>query len=299
MMTQTHQSRSIDMTNLAIHLEDRSVLAIGGEEARDFLQNLITNDVDNLSGTLAIYAALLTPQGKYLYDFLLAQLDEIILLDVHAAQFADLERKLMMYRLRAAVTLDDASNQYSVHALLGEVAGLDTDPGACMKVKDGLIYRDPRTAKIGARAILPRDTAETILTDLGYVQADRSDYESRRVSLGVVDGVLDMEEEKTLLLEANFEDLNGVAFDKGCYVGQEQTARTKHRATIRNRIYPVAFPGDVPESGTAISAGGKDIGTVRSTAGHRGLARLRVETVEAGAALSAGGAPLTVEKLDL
>ncbi len=291
------------MTNHAIFLEDRSILAIGGEEARDFLQNLITNDVDRLSDNQAIYAALLTPQGKYLCDFMLAQLDGVILLDANTDQFADLTRKLMMYRLRAAVTLDDASDQWAVYALLGGVDdlgdGLGDELGACIQINGGLIYRDPRTAKIGARAILPREKAEAILTSLGFAQADRTDYENRRITLGVVDGLQDMETEKTLLLEANFEDLHGVDFNKGCYVGQEQTARTKHRATIRNRLYPVSFPGDVPASGTAISANGKEIGTIRSTAGHRGLARLRVETVDAGVPLSADGAILTVEELDL
>lgn len=287
------------MTKQAIFLEDRSVLEIGGTEARDFLQNLITNDVDLLSDDQTIYAALLTPQGKYLYDFLLAQQDGFILLDVHTQQMAGLTRKLMMYRLRAAVTLEDATEKWAIYALLGDVDGLGQDRGACIHLDGALIYRDPRTARIGARAILPRDSADTILAGLGFVQADRADYEDRRISLGVVDGLQDMEEEKTLLLEANFEALHGVAFDKGCYIGQEQTARTKHRATIRNRIYPVAFPDAIPQSGAIVSADGKDIGTVRSISSNRGLARLRVETVDAGSALSADGAPLTVKDLDL
>ena len=287
------------MAKQAMFLEDRSILEVGGAEARDFLQNLITNDVDLLSDDQTIYAALLTPQGKYLYDFLIAQKDSAILLDVHTHQMAGLLRKLMMYRLRADGTLEDTSGQWAIYALLGDVDGLGQDRGACIQLDGTLIYRDPRTARIGARAILPRDRADTILTGLGFVEAGRADYEDRRISLGVVDGLQDMEEEKTLLLEANFEALHGVAFDKGCYIGQEQTARTKHRATIRNRIYPVAFPDAIPPSGAIVSADGKDIGTVRSISSNRGLARLRVETVDAGSDLSADGVPMIVEDMDL
>jgi len=287
------------MENLAVLLEDRGIMAIGGEESRDFLQNLITNDVDLLSETQAIYAALLTPQGKYLYDFLLAEQSGTILVDVNSTQLPDFFRKLMMYRLRAAVTLEDASEDWVVYALLGDVPGLGTEGGSSMAIDGGIILRDPRAAKIGARAILAKDTAEQTLAALGFNRADRSNYEDRRISLGVVDGVADMDQEKTLLLEANFEDLQGVAFNKGCYVGQEQTARTKHRATIRNRIYPVAFEGAAPSNGTPVTLDGKAIGTMRSTSGNRGLARLRVESVESGSALTAEGTKLTVKELDL
>jgi tRNA-modifying protein YgfZ len=299
MMDKSGLTSGTAMANLAILLEDRGVIAIGGGECRDFLQNLITNDVDLLSETQAIYAALLTPQGKYLYDFLLAEHENTVLVDVNSSQLPDFLRKLMMYRLRAAVTLEDASDDWEIYALLGDIPGLGTEGGQCMTVDGGIILRDPRAAKIGARALLVKDTATQTLAALGFTMANRADYEERRISLGVVDGVADMEQEKTLLLEANFEDLHGVAFNKGCYVGQEQTARTKHRATIRNRIYPVAFDGDAPVSGTPITVDGKEIGTMRSTAGNRGLARLRVESVDSGAALTAAGTILTVKELDL
>ena len=124
-------------------------------------------------------------------------------------------------------------------------------------------------------------------------------YDAHRISLGIVDSTKDMEEEKTLLLEANFEALNGVSFAKGCYVGQEQTARTKHRATIRNVIYPVRFDGATPEPGTPVIADGKEIGQIRSTRDDLGMARLRVETVEAGTEMTAGGTVLTTREPQL
>jgi len=287
------------MSNLAILLEDRGILSIGGNEWRDFLQNLITNDVDLLSADRAIYSALLTPQGKYLYDFLLVQAGDSLLVDVHATQLPEFLKKLMMYRLRADATLEDASSQWAVYALLGDVPGLGNELGACLNIGGGVVYRDPRTVKLGARAILPVDDASEIISSLGFLSAGRPDYEAHRIGLGVVDGVQDLEEERTLLLEANFEVLHGIAFNKGCYVGQEQTARTKHRATIRNRLYPVAFDGAAPESGTTVSANNKDIGTIRSVSGMQGIARLRVETVEDGAPLTAGDTKLTVKELEL
>jgi len=287
------------MPNLAILLEDRGILAAGGPECRDFLQNIITNDVDRLSPDTALYSALLTPQGKYLYDFILVDQGDSLLIDVHRTPLADFLRKLMMYRLRADVSLEDASANWDCYALLGEVDELAEETGASMAHAGGYIYRDPRSAKLGNRAILPTETAEATIKALGFEIGTREDYEARRVSLGVVDGQQDMEEERTLLLEANFDQLNGVVFDKGCYVGQEQTARTKHRATIRNRFYPVAFSAAAPEVGSPVEVDGKDVGKVTSVAGSSGIARLKVEQVESGASLSVSDQPITVNTLDL
>jgi folate-binding protein YgfZ len=287
------------MPNLAILLEDRGVIAAGGPECRDFLQNIITNDVDRLAPETALYSALLTPQGKYLYDFILVDQGDALLIDVHSTPLADFLRKLMMYRLRADVSLEDTSENWNCYALLGEVPALAEDAGACMAHEGGYIYRDPRSAKLGARAILPTGTAEQTIAALGFEIGLREDYETRRITLGVVDGQQDLEEERTLLLEANFDRLNGVVFNKGCYVGQEQTARTKHRATIRNRFYPIEFSSAAPEIGSPVEVDGKDVGKITSVAGSNGIARLKVEQVESGAPLSVSNQPITINTLDL
>ena len=277
-------------------LEDRGVLAVGGPEARDFLQNLISNDMGAVSPETAIYAALLTPQGKYLFDFLIAEHEDRFLLDTDRARLPDLLRRLMMYRLRADVTLEDESDGWTVAALLDLPENLMPTPGSCSTLDGAVLFTDPREPGLGARALLP---AGTTLDDLGYAQTEARAYEARRIALGVPEGGTDLIVEKTLLLEGDFERLNGVSFDKGCYIGQELTARTKHRGNIRRRLYPVRLDHAV-DSGTEITLEGRPVGEVRSVAGDRAIAFLRIDDVnraeDEGLLMVASDVALRIEK---
>ncbi len=263
----------------AVMLEDRGVLAVGGAEWRDFLQNLVSNDLDLLSRDKAIYAALLTPQGKYLFDFIMIERENGVLLDTDRNRLPDLLRRLMMYKLRADVTLEDESDQWQVAALLDPADGLSEAPGACSEQDGAILLNDPREPALGGRALIP---AGTTLEDLGYETVDLARYEARRIALGVPASGGDLIIDKTLLMEADFERLNGVSFTKGCYIGQELTARTKHRGNVRRRLYPVSIDAEV-DHGTEVTLEGKSVGEIRTVAGQRAIALLRIEDVERAA----------------
>jgi len=260
----------------AVILKDRGVLAVGGPECRPFLQSLVSNDIDTLAPHHAIYAALLTPQGKYLFDFLIIDHEDTLLLDTDRARLPELLRRLMMYRLRAQVTLDDVSDAWTVAALLEPPKALPKSPGACIERDGAILLTDPREPRLGARALIPGGQN---LDTLGYETVDDALYDERRIALAVPTGGTDMVVDKTLLLEADFERLHGVSFTKGCYIGQELTARTKHRGNVRRRLYPVRLDNPV-EPGTPVLLEGRPAGEVKSVAGHRALAMLRIDDVE-------------------
>ena len=271
-----------------VRLEDRAVLSVSGEDARPFLQGLVSNDIDKAAGTEAIHAALLTPQGKYLFDFFVVASGDALWLDCEAARREALRRRLSMYRLRARVVIE-ADLDLEVHAVIGEGAA-----AAAARIAGGLSFADPRIAGLGARTIVaPAERAA--LAASGLRPGSRADYDRLRIRLGVPDGGRDLVPEKSFLLENGFEALNGVDFAKGCYVGQEVTARMKHRALVRKRLAPVRIDGPAPPPGTAVHRGAAAVGEMRSSAGGLGLAMLRLDAIEAGG-LRAGPAALTVQK---
>ena len=272
-------------------LETRGVVRLAGvDDARGFLQGLVTNDVSAVARGRAVYAGLLSPQGKYLHDFLVFELGDGIALDCERARIGDLIRRLTIYRLRARIDIADVTERYLVAALMDRGA-----PG--LAAEDGAAFPDPRLAALGWRAVLPRATAGVRLEAAGYAPAGAHAYESLRIALGVPDGSRDMVVDKSFLLESNFEELHGVDFAKGCYVGQENTARQKHRGTVRKRLMPVAIDGPPPAPGTPILFAGGDAGTMRSSIDGKGIALLRLEVVDKAAETSqplvAGDARLT------
>jgi folate-binding protein YgfZ len=261
-------------------LEDRGVLAIGGPERVAFLQGLISNDVTRVNSERAIYAALLTAQGKYLHDFVLVERDEVIWLDGEAARLADLKRRLTMYRLRTKVTIDERPD-LAVAAVFDDVSlGLPDEPGAARLFDAGSALTDPRLAELGARVILPRDRIRQILRDSGAAETDFAEYDRLRLELGVPDGSRDLVLDKSILLEAGFDELHGVDWQKGCYIGQELTARTKYRGLIKKRLFPVRIDGPAPESGAIVTLDGHEAGEMRSSRDNAGLALLRLEAVD-------------------
>ncbi len=283
----------------ATPLPSRALLYIKGEDRVPFLQGLISNDVTKVSPTKSIWAAFLTPQGKYLHDFFLCEQDATFVLEGEAARLEDLKLRLSRYRLRAKVTLELAGPDWIVAAAWGEdlfaKLGLPEIPGSTAIFETGIAFVDPRLSAVGARIILPREGAQELL-QANFTLASEQDYDSKRIACGLPDGSRDMEVEKAILLENGFDELGGADWQKGCYVGQELTARTKYRALIKKRLLPVRFEGTAPASGTAILQDGREVGEIRSVAGARALALLRLEALEKDAQLEAGGQVLEAEQ---
>jgi folate-binding protein YgfZ len=280
-------------------LEDRAVLAVSGADRAGFLQGLVSNDTTRLAAGRAIYAALLTAQGKYLHDFIMVETGEAIWLDAEAARLADLKRRLSLYRLRAKVALDEMPD-LAVAAVFGDGAadalGLAAEPGAARPFAGGIALIDPRLPALGARAIRPRDGARAALAAQGLREVEYAEWDRLRLELGIPDGSRDLAIDKSILLEAGFDELNGVDWQKGCYVGQELTARTKYRGLVKRRLLPVAIGGPPPPPGTIITSDGREIGEMRSSRDRFGLALLRLEAVIAGSAMSADGVAVTPQR---
>ncbi len=285
-----------------VMLPERGLLAVGGPDAQAFLQGVVSNDVRRVSPERAVWAAFLTPQGKFLHELFMIELNGAYYLDCEAGRLQDLRKRLMLYKLRSKVEIVEADG-YAVAAVVGartaETLGLPDERGAGRPVDGGVAYVDPRLPALGARAILPADGAEATLAGLGLGRTDRADYDARRIVLGVPDGSRDLEVEKAILLENGFDELGGVDWDKGCYLGQELTARTKYRGLVKKRLMPVKVEGPMPAPGTQVTLDGRDAGTVRSGADGTALALLRLDAAEkarAGAELVAGEARLSPRK---
>ena len=281
--------------NFQVALEERGLITIGGTDRRSFLQGLISNDIDLAGSQQAIWAALLSAQGKYLHDFFIIEIGNQFYIDCEAARLMDLGQRLSRFKLRADINLGMAED-FSVWAIFGDspaaTMGLNVQPGRGKSWKGGAIYCDPRTADLGCRAILPKVSAIEKLGTLSLVSGDLAEYHKRRIELGVPDGSRDMVVNKSILLENNFDQLNGVDWEKGCYVGQELTARTKYRGLIKKRLMPVEFDGVTPATGTPISLEGRDAGEIRSVQDNVGLALLRLAKIEEA---KESGQPLIAE----
>ncbi len=286
---------------LGTMLATRGALRLGGEDLRTFLQGIVSNDVDKVTPERALWSAFLTPQGKFLHEFFLAEQDGDLLLDGEAARLDDLKKRMSLYRLRSKVTIEDAREALEVAVLFGhgalEALALPEEPGAAKAFGGGLVFVDPRLPSLGARALLPRGTAEALLCDAGFQIVEPEAYDRLRITLGVPDGSRDLEVERSILLENGFEELNGVDWQKGCFLGQELTARTKYRALIKKRLLPVEIEGPVPAPGTPLLAGGKEVGVMRSGCEGLGLALLRLDAaLDESLQLGAGEASLRVRR---
>ncbi|MGY9056142.1 MAG: CAF17-like 4Fe-4S cluster assembly/insertion protein YgfZ, partial [Alphaproteobacteria bacterium] len=280
---------------VAAWAQDRGLIQVGGAEAEPFLQGLISNDITKVTPGRAIYAALLTPQGKFLHDFFIAQVGESLFIDCEAARRQDLFTRLKRYRLRAKVDLADVTDEWSVGIVWGEGAlaavELTADTGSATALGNGVAYCDPRHAGLGARLLVP--VAEREALSLNMNSGLRADHDHLRLAMGIPDGATDLAVDKSFLLESGFDELNGIDWKKGCYVGQEVTARTKYRGLVRRRLAPVDLKGDGLAEDGRIMADGRDVGELRSHMGERGLALLKLDAMQAGAVMTCGGAVLT------
>lgn len=258
---------------MSAHRLDRTILRVTGPDARPFLDNLITQDIGKLSATRCLYGGLLSPQGKVHADFLIwPEATGGVWLEADPARGPDLLRRLTMFKLRAAVTIEDASTEMA--AVWGQGAP------------------DPRLPALGLRALIPASEAEAL-------SGETANDEAQRVALGVPDLVKDASVEEVFALEALFEELNGVDFRKGCFVGQENVSRMKRRATTRKKFCRLAFDGAPPASGAPITAGAAELGTVRSVAAGFALGLLRLdralEALNQGQELKAGEASVRLD----
>ena len=271
------------MSAHANHLTDRGVVEVAGTDAASFLQGLITNDVARVGAERAVYAALLTPQGKIIYDFLVAAApDGGFWLDCVKAHAADLAARFKKYKLRAKVTLADRSHELAVVAL-----------SARPKVASAVIFEDPRLKELGLRAILPADDVQALRSE-AFDLHDKAEYDARRQMLGVPDAATDIPPETLFPLDCNFEELHGVDFDKGCYVGQELTARMKHRATARRRMLPVSADAALPAIGTPLIIGSTEVGELKGSLGTHGIALVRLDRLGEAPEATADGVAVRI-----
>ena len=291
-------SKEMDMVGdkaLFVILKSRGLLTVGGKDRVEFLQGLVSNDVRHVSDARCIWAALLTPQGKYLHDFFISEHDDKFFLDCEADRLVDLGQRLSRYKLRANVDLGMSEKQ-SVAVVFGndvaEGLGLGDEVGATKTIDGAIFYKDPRLSALGLRAILDDTKAGEILTNRGFKEGTLDDYERWRLEAGVPDGSRDVIVEKSMLLESNFDELNGIDWDKGCFMGQELTARTKYRGLIKKRLVPVRIEGEPPVPGADILFNGKNAGEMRTSCGRSGIALLRLEYLERALA---GEGSLSVE----
>jgi folate-binding protein YgfZ len=275
-------------------LPDRGVVKVAGEPARGFLNGLLTADIAKLVPGTACFAALLTPQGKIVADGIVAEAPTEdgggFFIDCPRALAVALVDKLNFYKLRAPVIAEDLSEVLGVMAVW-DGAG-DTEYG--------LVYADPRLPALGQRVMLPPHLAKEAADDLGAALVDAAEYETHRIALGVPRGGLDFTYGDAFPHESDMDQLNGVDFEKGCYVGQEVVSRMEHRGSARTRVVPVAYDGFAPDPGGPVTAGEKQIGTFGSRADGRAVALVRLDRVAdalaAGTPLVAGSATLRLVK---
>ncbi|MGO9046877.1 MAG: YgfZ/GcvT domain-containing protein [Xanthobacteraceae bacterium] len=275
-------------------LPDRGVVKVVGEGARNFLNGLVTADMLNLTPGVGRFCALLTPQGKIVADFIVAEAPAAdgggSFLDAPRARVAALVEKLNLYKLRAKLVIEDLSE------VLGVLAVWD-GAGATAY---GLCYTDPRLPALGLRVMLPPHLAAKAAAELGAALLDAREYDAHRIALGVPQGGVDFAYGDSFPHEADMDQLGGVDFAKGCYVGQEVVSRIEHRGIARARVVPIRFDAAAPEVGAAVMAADRQVGTMGSIAAGHGLALLRLdrvaEAMSRGEVLAAGGIPLRLVK---
>ncbi|MDE2330115.1 MAG: folate-binding protein YgfZ [Bradyrhizobium sp.] len=280
----------------AAFLPDRGVVKVGGEDARNFLNGLVTTDVTLVRPGLGRFGALLTPQGKITIDFIITEAPADhgggFLIDAPRTLAKALADKLGFYKLRAKVTVENRSDD------LGVIAIWDGEPST----KPDLSFADPRHAALGWRILAPEGLAPKIADLAGAELVDSAAYDAHRIAAGVPCGGLDFVYGDAFPHETNMDRLHGVDFDKGCYVGQEVVSRMQHRGTARTRAVRITLDGAASAPGTAVVAGDKPIGTMGSSAGGVGLALIRtdraIDALDAGTPLTSGGLVIRIADPD-
>ena len=246
------------------HLSDRGLLAVGGADRVAFLNSLISQDVAKVTAIQPLYGCLLTPQGKYAADFFILDRGDDLWLDIPLTRLETVLQRLNMFKLRSKVTLENVTDRYRLYAAWG---------GDPVSGDDITVYADPRFAGMGQRLDASADSPVTATATL-------DDYHILRIRNGIPDAI-DFELERTALLEANIDLLHGIDWHKGCYMGQELTARTHYRGLVKKRLLPFRFEGEAPAPDSVMRAGDDTVGQTRSTAGGYGLAFIKMEFADA------------------
>jgi tRNA-modifying protein YgfZ len=267
-------------------LPDRGVVRVAGPEARDFLQRLITADLDKAAPSVLSFGALLSPQGKYQFDFFIRPMSEdAFLLDVARERIPDFIKKLSVYRLRAKVEVNDQSADFAMLAAWGAPSPLPES------------LADPRLAALGWRAFVPIEQSfdvQSALRAAGFAAGVASDYDAHRIGLGVPDAVRDLKIDGDFPLEGLFDELNGVDFKKGCFIGQETASRMKRRGITRSKIIALDIPGPALPPNTDVLTGDFRLGETRSSVPGRALALVRLDRLaSADLPITAGGQPVS------
>ena len=275
-------------------LADRGTVRVSGPDAPKFLQGLVTNDVEGLVtnpddlafAASTAHAAILSPQGKILFDFFCVRTLDGFVLDVLREKVPDLVKRLSMYKLRAEVEIKDVSEDYALLALWG--------PNACSSgpTKGTIAFHDPRHPALGQRILAEARFATDIASATNGVRSPPEAYPAHRIALGVPEGGKDYDFGDAYPHEANFDLFNGVSFTKGCYVGQEIVARMQHKTVVRKRVVPVYAATPLPSTRPDVTAGGVVIGRLGTVSGNRGLALLRLDRA---AEFTAQSIPLEAE----
>ncbi len=277
-------------------LPGRGVVKVAGDDARSFLHGLVSADILKLAPGAARFCALLTPQGKIIADFFVAEAPAQngggFFLDLPRTLAAAVVGKLNLYKLRARVMVEDLSE------VLGVLAAWNGQGTASI----GLWYPDPRLPALGLRAMLPPQRAADAAAEVGAALVDPAEYETHRIALGIPEGGIDFGYSDAFPHEADMDQLGGIDFDKGCYVGQEVVSRMEHRGIARTRALSVRFDGTAPAHGAAVMAGDRQVGTMGSSAAGHGLALVRLdraaEALSRGESLVAGGVAIRLSKPD-
>ncbi len=280
------------MTVSAVRLTNRALLHVAGTDAETFLQGLITFDMERLKHHASGFGALLTPQGKLLFDFFVVPVNDGFLLDTLADAGPDLMKRLSMYKLRADVSVSDITEDVTVLALLPSIDGGD------LPAVPGTVVVDPRHVGLGYRAYVPNAAIGAALADSALVMDEMDSYLAKRIELGVPEAPLDYTYGEVFPHDINLDQINAVGFEKGCFVGQEVVSRMKHRGTARRRIVLVSSTDELPEPGTEITVEKKIVGTLGSVSTHVGLAAVRLDRVndamEEGNFIKAGSVQVTL-----
>lgn len=263
-------------------LPRRGVIAIGGDDRVGFLNNLVSNQV----GDKPCYALLLSPQGKFLHDFFIIPTKDALLLDCEQERLPDLLQRLNRYKLRSHITAYDASAHYAAVAVA---------PAVPVDAPAADIYADPRHAQLGQRILVAADWLPDLKARLlaaGLSELEPEAYEQHRLALCIPDGSRDLEPERAFPMDYGMDQLNAISFNKGCYIGQELTARMKYRSLVKKKLCRVELQAPLPPPGTPIMAGLQEAGELRSGLGNQALALLRLEFM--GQTLSCNGASLEI-----
>ena len=247
-------------------LDDRAILYISGEDSKEFLQNLISNDINKVSDINSCFTSLLTPQGKFLYEFIIVKHKSGYIIDCEKAQSDGLFNQLSLYKLRSKIEILNLSNEFVVAAFSYErflsFDGAKNNPGFTLKYREDPILLDPRNKSLGARLIINLEKLYLSLKKLDLHDADLKEYYSLSHKLGIVPKDLNKLQNKLFGIECNYEELNGIDFKKGCYVGQENTARIKLKNKLSKRLFPIKLIYGKLQEGESIYNNDSEIGKV-------------------------------------